>query len=304
MLVGNRAGVVEWTSEAFSLLTGFPLIETLDKPISHFLERAGLEIDLVDFVAQNFLEGRTCTVELPFETFDGRAIHVHLDVEPLRQDDGEITHFIAVASDVSDRSNKPSAPATRSASDQAPLAIDALANRSISRRVHSESTPLGELVSCAAQRFGALDPAEVVIELLCEPDLPNVDVDPLRMRSLLDCLFSAALADTDRQPVFVTASTGLLAPGRSHLSPAHPIPARSIPRATRSRVYLEIHDTSPHLAGDFARLIKEAGRGRNWREHLLCQAADLADRLGLSFYLNSTPGCGTQVLLLVPPDLI
>ena len=47
VVVGNRAGVVEWTSDAWSRLTGFPLSETLDKPITHFLTCAGLELELV-----------------------------------------------------------------------------------------------------------------------------------------------------------------------------------------------------------------------------------------------------------------
>ena len=43
VLVGTVAGVVEWTDGAWTRLTGFPLVETVQKPITHFLERAGLE---------------------------------------------------------------------------------------------------------------------------------------------------------------------------------------------------------------------------------------------------------------------
>ena len=125
VLVGNLAGVVEWTHEAWSRLTGFPLEETLDKPITHFLDRAGLEIELVDFVAQQFLAGRASTVEMPFETFDGRSIHVHLEVEPLRDENAEIERFIAVAKQIDDPDKR--GPARVPTSD-APTSSDSRAN--------------------------------------------------------------------------------------------------------------------------------------------------------------------------------
>ena len=74
VVLGNLAGVVEWADDAWTRLTGFPLDQTIQKPITHFLERAGIEVELVDFVGQHFLEGRPCTLEFPFETFDGRSI--------------------------------------------------------------------------------------------------------------------------------------------------------------------------------------------------------------------------------------
>ena len=42
-VVGNLAGVVEWANEAFERLSGIPLCETLGKPVSRFLERAGID---------------------------------------------------------------------------------------------------------------------------------------------------------------------------------------------------------------------------------------------------------------------
>ena len=90
VLVGNRAGIVEWTNAAWSQTTGFPQHETIQKPISHFLDVSGIELELVDFVGRHFIEGRRCTIEFPFETFDDREIQVHLEVESIRNEAGEI----------------------------------------------------------------------------------------------------------------------------------------------------------------------------------------------------------------------
>src|SRR5262245_24686679 len=79
--VGNLAGVVEWANEDFERLTGIPLRDTLDKPVTRFLDRAGVDLEVVDFVAQHFFEGRSCRIEFPFDRPDGGRIDVLLEVE-------------------------------------------------------------------------------------------------------------------------------------------------------------------------------------------------------------------------------
>lgn len=300
VLVGNRAGVVEWASAAFSQLTGFPLGETLDKPITHFLDRAGLEVELVEFVAQHFLEGHACTVELPFETFDQRSIHVHLEVEPLRQnggpEDGEITRFLAVARDVSGRVLEDSALPLHETDHRAPLPFA----EPLQSSPEIGAIPLADLLSRAGRRIATHVRSEIFFEVLVEPDLETIVPDPSALAALLDCLLEAALGDADGGPIFVTALAGVLAPGRSHISRVHPVPARSIPHAFDERIYLEIHDTRPHLARDVWTRIQAGEPGRNPRERALARAAEKAERLGLTLHLDSTPGCGTQALLLAP----
>ena len=86
-VTGNRAGVVEWANEAFGRLTGIPLAETVNKPVTRLLDRAGIELEVVEFVAEDFFAGRRCRIERPFERSDGRRIDVLLS-PPVR--DGTI----------------------------------------------------------------------------------------------------------------------------------------------------------------------------------------------------------------------
>ncbi len=97
VIIGDRAGIVEWANAAWSQITGIPLSETVHKPIGHFLEVANIEFELVDFVGQHFLEGRSCVIEFPFETNDGQEIQIHLEVQPIRKAPGELDGFMAVA---------------------------------------------------------------------------------------------------------------------------------------------------------------------------------------------------------------
>ncbi len=302
VLVGNLAGVVEWTHEAWSQLTGFPLEETLDKPITHFLDRAGLEVELVDFVAQQFLAGRASTVEMPFETFDGRSIHVRLEVEPLRDENAEIERFIAVARQID-------APEEREPAGAASSSAHAQGEPETRRRkktASSAASPIrvGDVVARALAahveraRNARLD---VAFEALLEPALPRVRANARDLEHLLDQLVAAALSEADRQPVFVTVLAGSLRPGRSHLSKAHPIPLRSVARDSEPGIYLEVHDTGPHLDAEALRRIRRTETPRTPRESALIGAALEAQELGLAFHLDSTPGCGTQALVRLPP---
>jgi signal transduction histidine kinase len=102
--------------------------------------------------------------------------------------------------------------------------------------------------------------------------------------------------------------TGLTRAGRSHVSQAHAIPARPALLARRSWLYLEVHDTGPTLAPtELDDLVHASSGGRaassaRGRVHALAVARELAAALGGALHVDSTPGCGTQALLLLPLD--
>ena len=307
VVVGNRAGVVEWTSDAWSRLTGFPLSETLDKPITHFLACAGLELELVDFVAQNFLAGRSSTVELPFETFDQRRIEVHLEVEPLRDANGEISRFIAVASDISARkvaetslptspldTEKPGLEAARSttASDASVPFCTALQG--------GEGLCLLDVADRVIRRVNAETADHIIFDSELAADVPKIHIDPIRFEALMESLFDAVVAGVDENPTFITVLTGRLDSGLSHRSRVHPVPTRAIASGGERQTYLEIHDTRPHLDHAALMRVRDNEHPHTPREHALQFATQLAVADGLSLLIDSTPGCGNQLLLVIP----
>ncbi len=103
IVVGNRAGVIEWANAAWTKVTGYPVDRAISKPIGWLLEEADIDASVVDFVQRHFLSGRRCEIEFAVTTPDGRPIWVHLDVEPFKDALGEISDFVAVATDITAR---------------------------------------------------------------------------------------------------------------------------------------------------------------------------------------------------------
>ncbi len=290
VVVGSLAGVVEWADEAWTRLTGFPLDETVDKPITHFLDHAGLERELVEFVAQHFLEGRPCTVALPFDTFDGRRIDVTLEVERWRDEESDSSRFIAVVREAP-RNEAPGAavehrPAPRTRTPDG-------------RSARGSGAPLAPIVADAAEA-GRPDSATVRafdVHVAPAARLRAVPAEPIR--PILDALLEAARAAVESGAAWLSVVAGPLEPGRSHHSLVHPIPNRAVAGRARAGCYVEVHDTAPHLDREALARIDANAPGPNAREIALARAAALAASADLALHLDSTPGCGTQALLVL-----
>jgi len=311
ILVGNRAGVVGWANAAWTEMTGFPLEATLGKPIAHFLGEADIELELVDFVGQHYLEGRACTIEFPFETFDERSIWVHLEVQPIRNEVGEIVEFVAVATDETERRARELGTARPRNGDPADPA--------------ARARPTG------ADRGGSAEGLEHALleeqaRLACEPHLrsarPRIHLDlaldetpravacnPLLLWELIRLLLESAIEGIGESWGTVTLISGCTEAGRGHVSAAYPLVARSPELARSAWRFLEVHDSGAALdppepdAGAAA----DAGAprcdpaDRTSRAHRLTVASALARLLGGALRIDSAPGCGTQALLLLPP---
>ena len=103
IVVGNRAGIVEWANAAWTRITGHGLDETVHKPVTHFLDQADIDRSVLDFVQAHFVAGKRCVVELPFEAAEGGPRWIHLEVDPYRDAMGEVSEFVAVATDITER---------------------------------------------------------------------------------------------------------------------------------------------------------------------------------------------------------
>ncbi len=325
VVVGNRAGVVEWTSTAWAHLTGFPVAETIDKPITHFLEHADLEVEFVDFVAQHFLEGRRCTVALPFDTLDGRRLDLELDVEPMRSASGEIDRFLAVVREVPE----PIAPAITS---ERPTKFEAEVSAAPVRDRRRHALAVAPIAAGAIARARAARPTtfapivdaefeEAFVPVMTRAvGAPGHAIASARLATVLGHLVEATLpeptpdatgSDPTRSPVagtgvpepawgpsHLTVLTGRLQPGRSHHSQAHAIPLRAVAAYRDAHTFLEVHDTSPHLDREAISRIRAGAPSSDARERAYVAAQELAERLGARLFLDSTAGCGNQIVVV------
>jgi PAS domain S-box-containing protein len=304
ILIGNRAGVVEWANLAWSRITGFPLVETVQKPISHFLDVAGIELELVDFVGQRFLEGQTCMIEFPFETFDGREIFVHLEVQPIRSESGEPDAFMATAGVIPPRDERDSTDglderrhpqASTEAGDAAPARTPT--------RSHATSTPRIQIADPVRKALESRVPAResrVHFDVARAKALPATAVDAGGLFATTASLIDAALQAIGDEWACITVMTGRTQIKRGHVSEAHPIVARPMALAAEPHLFLEIHDTGATLSPIALERVRDGRPGTSAREIELARSVAFADAIGATLHVDSRPGCGTQSLLLIP----
>lgn len=298
---GNRAGIVEWANDAFAQLTGIPLAETVDKPVTRFLDRAGLSVEVVDFVAQHFFEGRSCRIELPFDRPDGRRIEVLLEVESLRDLNGEIDRFVARALERPAASIDPPAPGSRSAGrSQERIASQTgpTARSDLSRAVRD--VLFGPAASCDPNHDeprrlpNGLDSPGLSIDLALASDLAPVAARPEEIEALVAALLSAArltLAEAGSAQAMLSITTDRLRQARRFVSPVYPLPAPLPDWAAPGDLVLEIHDTG---------WTREARPSDSPRDRALARADACARRLGAYLRVGGMPGCGHQALVVFP----
>jgi hypothetical protein len=333
VIVGDRAGVVAWVNAAWSRITGFPTAETVRKPIGHFLDRAGIELELVDFVGRRFVEGLSCRLQFPFETFEGRAIRVDLEVTPVRGASGELDAFRATARVL------PEPPASDARAPRgASRGVDVGARHAELRdvleprwptpdgldRPSTDARPPGVAAADPARsrlsnrlheacaRRAALTGPRVHFDLVVDPERPLVDLDhptdaaasgtgATAFDDLVESLLDAALAGVDDSWGTVTLVTGRTRRARGHVSLVHPIIARPRALAAGPHAFLEVHDTGTPLDPDFlARLARGEGGAATPREVALVRARAHAQAIGATLHVDSRPGCGSQSLVLLP----
>jgi signal transduction histidine kinase len=58
---------------------------------------------VIEYIEARYLAGRRAVVELPIETPSGDALWIHLEVDPYRDASGDITDFVCIATDITDR---------------------------------------------------------------------------------------------------------------------------------------------------------------------------------------------------------
>jgi len=91
-----------YVNEGFERLTGYTSAEVLGLNCK-FLQGEGADPDTVDVMRQAMKEGRDCSVEILNRRKDGSTFWNRLSITPVRDDSGEVSHYIGIQSDVTKR---------------------------------------------------------------------------------------------------------------------------------------------------------------------------------------------------------
>ena len=100
--ITNRDGEIIWVNSAFTKMTGYELIEVVGK--THRILKSGRHDKIFyEQLWSSILAGNTWHGELFNQRRDGRVYAEDTTITPVRNPAGEITHFVAIKLDVSER---------------------------------------------------------------------------------------------------------------------------------------------------------------------------------------------------------
>ena len=103
ILIADREAVILWANPAFSRLTGYTLEETIGNPIKDMVKSGEQSVEFYETLWNTILDGRVWRGELVNKRKDGALYNEEMTITPVRSESDEITHFIAVKQDISER---------------------------------------------------------------------------------------------------------------------------------------------------------------------------------------------------------
>ncbi len=273
IVVGSRDGFIEWANDAWTRVTGYALDESVAKPIHGFLEGVELDAGAVDFVARCFREGRVCEIELAVTPPNRGALWIQLRVEPLFDAAGQVSDFIATATDVTERRRAES-----------------------SARV--SEVDLSELVTRVALRERGRLTDRAALDFDLDRGLPPVLADVAKIEALVARRIAHGIESLGEAWGTITAWTGILGSGSGPLYGGDL--SRELPPGHWA--FLEIHDSGGHPDGVHHTGVSEpflstvySGRAIRYAE-----AEAWLREQGGELRMQSSPVEGTSVVMLFP----
>jgi PAS domain S-box-containing protein len=146
VIITDKDGVIEWVNDGFARLTGYTLEETVGKKPGSVLQGPASDSDTIKLIGSQLRARQPLTAELINYHKSGRPYWVAMDITPIFDDKGELTRFISIERDITQRKE------TEEALNQAKKAADA-ANRAKSEFLASMSheirTPMNAIIGMA-----------------------------------------------------------------------------------------------------------------------------------------------------------
>jgi PAS domain S-box-containing protein len=164
IVITDRDGIITWANAAFTTLSGYPLEEALGRKMS-LLKSGKHDQAFYEQLWKTILSGRMWSEEMINRRKDGSLYSEENTITPVRNEQGEITHCIAVKQDVTERK-------------RAELRIEAfsrLGQRLSAARTAREAAGIisevaGELLGWDACSFSLLSPSRELLDDVLQVD--------------------------------------------------------------------------------------------------------------------------------------
>ncbi len=103
IVITNRQGVIEWANQAFTDLTGFGLGEVVGRAPGDLIKSGVHGEDYYQDMWTTILAGKVWHCEIVNRNKAGQHYSEEMTITPVRDDRGEISHFVAIKQDITER---------------------------------------------------------------------------------------------------------------------------------------------------------------------------------------------------------
>jgi diguanylate cyclase (GGDEF)-like protein/PAS domain S-box-containing protein len=100
VIISDAAGLIVWANEAFTRLSGYTLAEARGRKPGALLQFDGTDAATVATLREALSAQRAVQVRILNRAKTGRRYWLHLDIQPLHDDSGRCSGFVAVETDV------------------------------------------------------------------------------------------------------------------------------------------------------------------------------------------------------------
>lgn len=103
IVITDRKGTIEWANKAFTDLTGFGLGEAMGREPGELIKSGVHGEDYYQEMWTTILAGRVWRREIVNRNKSGQHYYEEMTITPVRDPGGEISHFIAIKQDITER---------------------------------------------------------------------------------------------------------------------------------------------------------------------------------------------------------
>lgn len=143
VIITDPRGFIEWVNQGFERTTGYTLEETLGKRPGQLLQGQETCKDTVKLIGNAIAEQRPITTEILNFSKSGRPYWLHINIQPIFDEGGELLHFVAIELDLTEQ--KAQEQEIRQLADQLKAALDTK-NRFFSIIAHDLRSPFSGLI--------------------------------------------------------------------------------------------------------------------------------------------------------------
>ncbi|GGD58551.1 hypothetical protein GCM10011514_23240 [Emticicia aquatilis] len=105
IVISDNKGRIEWVNEGFSRVSGFHLDEVKGKTPGEVLQGAGTNPETKKFIGEQLRQRNSFRTEILNYSKTGTPYWIELSIQPIFDEEGKLTNFIAVESDITERKN-------------------------------------------------------------------------------------------------------------------------------------------------------------------------------------------------------